>query len=369
MRIKLTEKKRYSLLCPHCKDNIAFELSVEELEKSYSGETAKISLATHGSPEHTVDVYIDRDGLIRSAFANFASIETKVSLQNTYITDATSELNPQEGLAIGVKVVPYTVTIGDSSPKKYNEEVFFSEVYDGLKSDKRVKSQPVSVESFLEAFKTSPRDKPVITVTVSMKYSEGYANAVKAKKILAKEDPSFAKNIHIVDSKTTGPMMKLMVKKALSLDEEGQSVSEIIEYLNWIREKHLTYIYVDSLSALRKSERVGRVTSFFGNLLGLKPVIIENENNNGELKPFKTVRSKKAAIKEIVKAIREQFGYVELVGVIIYGIIIDDALEMQEMLKEDSRTEDNDFTMDFIGTGVAMHLSYDVLGISLYPKL
>ncbi len=365
----MTDKKRFSLLCPHCKDNIAFELSVEDLENSYSGETAKITLGSHGNPAHTVDVYIDRDGLVRSAFANFASVESKVSLQNTYITDATSDLNPQEGRAIGVKVVPYTVTIDDSPPKKYNEEIFFSEVYDGLKADKRVKSQPVSVELFLEAFKTSPRDKPIITLTVSQKYSEGYDNAIKAKKILAKEEPSFTRNIHIIDSKTTGPMMKLMINKALEMDEGGQNLDDIIEYLNWMREKHLTYIYVDSLSALRKSERVGRVTSFFGNLLGLKPVIIENENNNGELKPFKTVRSKKAAIQEIVKAIRKQFGYVELVGVIIYGIIIDDALEMQELLKKDSKTEDNDFTMDFIGTGVAMHLSYDVLGISLYPKL
>jgi len=365
----LSEKKRFSLLCPHCKDNIAFELSVEDLEKNYSGETAKISLACHGSPAHIVDVYIDRDGLIRSAFANFTEPILKESLQNTYITDATSDINPQEGLAMGVKVVPFTVSINGGPLKKYNEDIFFSEIYDGMKADKKVKSQPVSVEAFIEAFKTSPREKPVIILTVSQKYSEGYSNAVKAKKIYAKEDPSFTINIHVVDSKTTGPMMKLMLNKAIALDEEGQSISEIIEYLNWIREKHLTYIYVDSLDALRKSERVGRVTTLIGNLLGLKPIIIENENNSGELKPLKTVRSKKAAIKEIVKAIREQFGYVELIGVIFYGIIIDDAIELQEMLKTDSKTEDNDFTMDFIGTGVAMHLSYDVLGIALYPKL
>lgn len=364
------EKKRFSLLCPHCKENFVFELSVVDLEEKYSGETAKITLASHGSPAHTIDVYIDRDGLVRSAFANFELFEPKyTSLQNTYITDATSELSPQAGEAIGVKVVPFTVSIDDGPIKKYNEEIFFSEIFDGIKANKRIKSQPISVEVFLDILKTSPRDKPVILLTLSQNYSEGYNNAVKAKNVLVKEDPSFANNIHVIDSKTSGPLMKLMLKNAIAMDEEGQSITEILDYLNWICEKHITYIYVDSLKALRRSERVGRVTSFFGNLLGLKPIIIENENSKGDLKAFKTVRSKKDAIKVIAKAIREQFGYVELVGVITHGIIIDDALELQELLKKDSKTEDNDFTMDFIGTGIAIHLSYDLLGISLYPKL
>ena len=368
-KILSEQKKRYSLLCPHCKKNIAFELSTEELSKYYVGETAKITLASHGEPAHSVDVYIDRDELIRSASANFESVQPKLTLQNTYITDGTSVLNPQEGKALGITVIPFTLSINDGPHRKFNEELFFSEVYENLKANNKVKSRPVTTEAYLEAFRNCSPEKPTIVLTISARFSAAYANAQEAKKIFAKERPDIAKNIYIIDSQTSGPMLKLMIIKAIALDEAGQSLEEIIEYLNWIREKHVAYIYIDSLNALRKADRIGRVTTLFGNLLGLKPIIVENENGVGDLKAFKTVRSKKDAIKEIVKAIHNQFGFVELEGVIFYGINIEDAEKIREELIQDSKIEEDDFTMDFVGTGVAVNLSFDILGIALYPKL
>ncbi len=237
-------------------------------------------------------VYIDHEGLIRGAYAQIEEIETKIDLLNHYIINAISEITPEEGQAIGTDVLPFTITIDDGSRRNYNEEMFFPEVYENLMLDKSVCSFPVTVESFLNAFRKAPEDKPIIVLVVSKRYSEGFNNAIKAKKLLAKENPDKAKNVLIVDSKTTDPLMKLMMKNAISMDEEGKSLEEIINYLNWVREKHISYIYIDSLTALRKSECVRRVTTFFGNLLGLKPVIIENMNNNGDLKAFKTVRSK-----------------------------------------------------------------------------
>lgn len=361
--------KKYSLLCPFCKDTINFEITQRELQSLYSSGLAKITIDPHGNPLHIIDVYIDQDELIRGAFPIFGEIETKVSLQNHYITDATSEILPQTGRVQGVTIVPFTISVDNGPLRNYNEEIFFPEVYQNYKIDKKVRSEPVSVDCFLNAFRSAPDNKPIITLLISKRYSEGYNNAVKAKEVLRKENPTKAENVHLIDTKTTGPMMKLMMNKALEMDEEGQSLQEILEYMNWICDKHISFIYVDSLNSLRKSERVGRVTTFFGNLLGLKPIIIENENNNGDLKAFKTVRSKKDAIREITKAIRDQFGYIELIGVIFYGIVIEDAKELFESLNTDSRIEDNDFTLDFIGTGVAIHLSYDLFGISLYPKL
>lgn len=361
--------KKYSFLCPFCKDVISFELADEELQSRYTGGLANVIIEPHGIPPHSVTVYIDKEGLIRSVYSSFESLEPKVTLQNYYITDTTSEINIQEAQALGIKMLTFTITIDGGPQRKYNEEIFFPEVYEAMKDDRSVKSQPVSVDSFLDAFRNAPEDKPIITLTVSKRYSEGYNNALKAKEILEKEQPEKVRNLYIIDSKSVGPMLKLIMMKAIHLDEKGENLVSILDYIHWMCEKHISYIYVDSLTALRKSERVGRVTSFFGNLLGLKPVIIENENNNGDLKPFKTVRSKAEAIKEITKAILKEFGTLELIGVIFYGIIIDDAKQLQETLSNESEAESYDLTMDFIGTGVAMHLSYDVLGISLYPKL
>ncbi|NHJ49644.1 MAG: DegV family EDD domain-containing protein [Asgard group archaeon] len=366
----MSEKmKSFSLYCPFCKDVLTFQLNFEELKKRMTGGLTGIQLPEHGHPAHGLEVYIDTEGFIRGAYPIIDQDTTKYdSYQNYYITDATSEITPEQGNAVGVKVLPFTITIDDGPQKNYNEEVYFPEIYDNLKLDKRVKSQPVPAEAFLKAFEDAPKNKPIIVLVVSKRYSEGYNNAIQALKILKVEQPNLAKNIHIIDTKTTGPFMKLMMNEILQMDEEGKSTEEILAHLKWSSESHVSYIYVDSLNALRKSERVGRVTTFFGNLLGLKPVIIENDNNNGDLKAFKTVRSKEQSIQEIAKDIKNRFEGKELVGVIFYGIVIDDAIRMQEVLNLNMGIELKNFTTDFIGTGVAIHLSYDLLGISLYPK-
>jgi len=361
--------KHYTLLCPYCKKSLSFDLHAKELEEKFSGNLASIILPSHGEPPHTVVAYIDREGLIRSVHSSFELIVPKITLQNHYITDATSEITPEEGENLGITILPFTISIDYSPYRKYNEEIFFPEVYEALLADKRVKSEPVTVDAYLEAFTKAPENKPTILLTISKRYSEGYNNAIRAKELLAKANPNKARKLHIIDTKTTGPMMKLMMNKILQMDEKGETLESILEYLEWMQEKHITYIFVDSLDALRKSERVGRVTTFFGNLFGLRPVIIENENNNGDLKAFKTVRSKADSIKEITKAIKAQFGKMELIGVVFYGIHIDDAIQLRDSLKLEDETKENDFTLDFIGTGVAIHLSYDLLGISLYPKL
>ncbi|MBD3191241.1 MAG: DegV family EDD domain-containing protein [Candidatus Heimdallarchaeota archaeon] len=362
------QMKKFTVLCPFCKETISFEIHEEDLESRYSGGLAGILIPIHGNPPHKLEVYIDRDGLIRGAYPIIEEGKLKSNLQNSYFIDATSEITPQEGKAIGVTVLPFTIVIKGQPEKCYNEEIFFTEIFENLKADKKVQSKPVSIEAFQDAFTSAPKDKPIIVLLVSKRYSEGYSNAMKAREFIAKEQPERAKSIHIFNSKTVGPLLKLMIINAIAMDEEGKSLEAILDYLQWVSEKHVSYVYVDSLDALRKSERVGKVTTFFGNLLGLKPVIIENRNSNGDLKAFTTVRSKEAAMQEIVKAIKKEYEDQELIGVIFYGIIIDDAHRLKELLDTEIGLEQDNLTMDFIGTGVAIHLSYDVLGISIYPK-
>ena len=253
------EVKQYSLLCPFCKEVITFGLKEEDLQSRYSGGLAGVIIPSHGNPPHTIEVYIDREGLIRAAYPQLTVDEAKTSLQNHYITDSTSEITPDEGKALGVVILPFTVTIDDSPQRNYNEEIFFPEIYEHFKADRKVRSQPVSVNAFLTAFREAPRDKQIVVLLVSKRYSEGYNNAMVAKMVLQKEDPEKAEKIHLIDSKTTGPMMRLMMNEVLDLDENGASFDDILDHLKWMSEKHISYIYVDSLDALRRSERVGRI--------------------------------------------------------------------------------------------------------------
>jgi DegV family protein with EDD domain len=142
---------------------------------------------------------------------------------------------------------------------------------------------------------------------MSQKYSEGLTNALQAKKIIAKENPSLAQKIHIMNSKTVGPILKYLIKQIIKFDTEGKKLEEIIGYINHVSNSHRSYVYLDTLKYLRKSNRINRVTAFFGSLLGIKPIIVENLKNQGDLNSIKNVRNKDAGRKEIINLIKQHF--------------------------------------------------------------
>ncbi|MFW9921918.1 MAG: hypothetical protein ACFFDW_01370 [Candidatus Thorarchaeota archaeon] len=60
--------KRFSLLCPFCKEVISFELKEEDLQRRFEGGLACIRVAEHGNPLHALEVYVDKSGQIRGAY-------------------------------------------------------------------------------------------------------------------------------------------------------------------------------------------------------------------------------------------------------------------------------------------------------------
>lgn len=365
----MSEKKNNrSLLCPFCKKIISFELTVEEIEKRLQGGLASIKIKSHGDPPHSLTIYIDKEGKIRGAYPEIEKVEQKVDRQFNYIIDASCEISPKEAQILGIEVLPYHVVIDRKERKAYNQEIFFADVFDLLDSNKKIGSDPVSVEAFLRAYKNFDKNKPTIVLTMSKKYSQGNNNALKAKKILAKEEPAFARNIRILNSKSVGPVLKFILKTILEMDEQGRTLEEIIGYINFVSNKHRSYVYLDTLKYLRKSNRISGPAAFFGNLLGIKPIIIENLESQGDLHSVKNVRSKEEGMHEIIALIKKQFGRQELAGIVFQGTSEEEAKQFRELLEDELAIDEKDFPIDFIGTAIGMHMGFECLGVALFPK-
>ncbi|MBD3191646.1 MAG: DegV family EDD domain-containing protein [Candidatus Heimdallarchaeota archaeon] len=366
---KLLEKKnQHSLLCPFCKEIITFELTTEEIEKRLQGGLAAIKLQSHGAPPHSLTIYLDKEGKIRGAYPEIEKVEQKINRQFNYIIDASCEISPKEAEVLGIEVLPYHVVINGKERKAYNEEIFFADVFNLLNSNKKIGSDPVSVEAFLRSYQKLDKNKPTIVLTMSRKYSEGNNNALKAKKMIGKEEPTFAQNIRILNSKSVGPVLKFMLKTILEMDEKGQTLEEIIEYINLVSNKHRSYVYLDTLRYLRKSNRISGPAAFFGNLLGIKPIIIENLECQGDLHSVKNVRSKEEGMNEIIALIKKQFRGQELAGIVFQGTSEEEAQQFRELLKAELAINEKDFPIDFIGTAIGMHMGFECLGVALFPK-
>ena len=89
---------------------------------------------------------------------------------------------------------------------------------------------------------------------------------------------------------------------ACKLRDEGKSLEEVAK---WVEDNKQFYHEIGSLENLSYLRAMGRVTgpaAFFGNLMGIKPLIMFNRK--GENYAFNKVRGMKAALEESVNYIR-----------------------------------------------------------------
>ena len=181
-----------------------------------------------------------------------------------------------------------------------NEEAHI--LYDKIRAGKRITTAQVSVEEFQTVFTKYVEDGyDIVYVACSSKQS-GSVNTgfVTAKKVM--EEHPDAK-IFCIDSLNTSIGEGLLSIEAAKLAAEGKSAEEIAEYITSIRNNVLEFITVHSLDTLRRAGRVSATSAFFGNLMGVKPVLIADAI--GAQAAYKKVKGRMPAIKECIKLMKE----------------------------------------------------------------
>ncbi len=77
----------------------------------------------------------------------------------------------------------------------------------------------------------------------------------------------------------------------------GMTADAIYEKILSERKKENMFVTVHSLDALKRAGRVKGSAAFFGNLFGVKPIIISDINGNNA--PIKKVKGRNASLTEL----------------------------------------------------------------------
>ncbi|MBQ6782969.1 MAG: DegV family protein [Acholeplasmatales bacterium] len=91
---------------------------------------------------------------------------------------------------------------------------------------------------------------------------------------------------------------------AAKMAKEGKSLDEVVSFLDSNKLKFQTWATVATLDWLKKAGRVKASTAFFGNLIGVKPIILGDKNGNNY--SFKKVKGRKPSLDELVNIISER---------------------------------------------------------------
>ena len=232
------------------------------------------------------------------------------------ITDSTSDLCDELRIKYNIDYVamnyvldgteyPALLDWSSHSPK---------ELYDFMRNGKHITTTQVPRASFTQKF-TEYLEKglDVLYISCSSALSGSYNLSTLVAKELEEEYPD--RKIYCADSLISSLGQGSLAIKAAELRSEGKSISEVFDYVIENRLKYNQFGTVDNLEYLKRAGRIKASKAFFGNIFGVKPIIISDIiGQNFAVKKAKGALNAKLTIAEdlanIVENPEEQTLYI-----------------------------------------------------------
>ena len=237
------------------------------------------------------------------------------------------------------------------------EEYSLEQLYNWIKDPNvHIKTSLITFQEVLEKF------EPYLKKGIDILYIgcsgalSGSVNAVRlASEELLQDYPE--RKIIGIDSKRADMALGALCFDACKLRDEGKSIEEAAEWVENNKQFYHEIGSVENLSYLRAMGRVSGPSAFFGNLIGIKPLIMFNRK--GENYAFSKVRGMKAALEASVQYIKDNMepGVTETIYV---GSIMGDTYRdyMKEKIEKELGLKVETFpigTIVGIGVGPGMY--------------
>lgn len=220
------------------------------------------------------------------------------------IADSTCDLNKELREKYDIDYVKMNYVLDDQEyPASLDWETHsVREFYDFMRNGKRITTTQVTRENFTEKFKFW-LDKEYDIIYISC--SSALSGSVGLAKVIAKELESEYEGakIYCVDSLISSLGQAFLTMKASEMRAEGKTFEEVVTYLEDNKLKVNQFGTVDSMEYLKRAGRVKASKAFFGNLFGIKPIIISDKI--GQNYAVKKVKGSLNAKKEIAALINE----------------------------------------------------------------
>lgn len=220
------------------------------------------------------------------------------------ITDSCSDLTTElmERYSIDY-VLMNTVLEGKTSPaslSRTKEEVHA--FYGRMRNGQRITTTQVPVEEFRRVFTKYLADgQDIVYIACSSKQSGSVNTARVVSEELLKDYPGAS--VYCVDSLNACLGEGALAIEAAKLAETGVGAEEVFKKVQAMRKSVNEYCTVHSLEFLRRAGRVKGPAAFFGNLMGVKPIIVADAD--GAQAAFKKVKGRQASFREIVALLKE----------------------------------------------------------------
>ena len=234
--------------------------------------------------------------------------ETKMS-KFVIFTDSTSDLTTKQRQDHNIEYVRMLVNWTDKE-KKFHEtyadldwtEMSPTQYYNIMRDGSVIMTSQVTEQEFdLKFIPHLEKGEDILYLACSSGLSASGALAERlAREKYSKQFPKC--KIRVVDTLISVMGEGLIALRAAELRDEGKSLDEITEEIEKTRLSYNQTATVEDLTTLAKHGRVKASTAFFGNIFGVKPILISDaKGNNFAVEKAKGRRNALLRVAAIVK--------------------------------------------------------------------
>jgi len=237
-------------------------------------------------------------------------------------------------------------------------------LYARMRKGDSVTTSQVNVQTFYDFFESVlPQGRPIVSLSMSSKLSGSFSASQTAREMILQKYPEA--EIYTVDSVSTTAGQGQMLFYMVAMRDQGMSGKEIAVWLEENKTRFIHCVFVDDLIYLRRGGRLTAAESFFGNLLGIKPLIWMD--SNGYLVPREKKRGRKQALFGLADLLAENIVEPEKQTVFIaHGDCPEEAEELKQQIMR--RSPVRNYFIGMIGPVIGSHTGPGSLAVSFFGK-
>ncbi len=221
-----------------------------------------------------------------------------------FVTDGASDLTPEYVADNPIAMVTATICFGGKEYREYYDlkpQVFW-DLLEEL--DEIPVTQQATPMAFLDCYKKAVEQgyTHIIVSVISSTASGAMNSAMLAKELLREElGADQVPVIEILDSLGYSMMYGHIVLEGVRQAAGGRPFSEIVAYMQDSISRYEALFMVYSLKHIRKSGRIGGMSAFVGEALGLRPIL---RAVDGKIEPIEKVRGEKNVISRMLELVK-----------------------------------------------------------------
>lgn len=173
-------------------------------------------------------------------------------------------------------------------------------LYDVMREGEKIFTSQVTRQEYESKFGAElEKGNDILYVACSSGLSKSVDMARTVAESLKAKYPE--RTIAVVDSLITGYAQGDMAIRAREMSDAGKSLEEIVAWLEENKLRFNQWAATETLTYLKRAGRVKASAAFFGNLFGVKPILISDANGNNFA--IKKVKGRKQSLISIVEDI------------------------------------------------------------------